>query len=49
ITQFIAQQADKYFSNIDAYEIHIKDGNQARALITKGKDDKKQNVHIYKR
>ena len=48
ITQFITQQVDKYFSNIDEYEIHIKDGNNARALITKYKDDKNPHVHIYK-
>lgn len=48
ITQYVTQQADKYFSNIDEYEIHIKDGNNARALITKTKDDKEPQVHIYK-
>lgn len=48
ITQYVTEQADKYFSNIDEYEIHIKDGNNARALITKTKDDKKPQVHIYK-
>lgn len=48
ITQYVTEQAEKYFSSIDEYEIHIKDGNNARALITKTKDDKKPQVHIYK-
>ena len=48
ITQYVTEQAEKYFSSIDEYEIHIKDGNNSRALITKTKDDKKPQVHIYK-
>lgn len=35
ITQYVTTQAEKYFDNIDSYEIRIKDGNNARALITK--------------
>ena len=40
-------QAEKYFDNIDEYEIRIKDGNTPRALISKSKDDKEPQVHIY--
>ena len=29
------------------YEIRIKDGNTPRALISKTKDDKEPQVHIY--
>ncbi len=47
ITQYVTEQAEKYFDNIDSYEIRIKDGNNARALITKTKDDKEAQVHIY--
>lgn len=47
ITQYVTTQAEKYFDNIDSYEIRIKDGNNARALITKTKDDKEPQVHIY--
>jgi protein involved in sex pheromone biosynthesis len=38
---------DKYFSDIDEYEIHIKDGNNPKALISKSKDEDKPKVHIY--
>lgn len=48
ITQYVTEQADKYFDGIDEYEIHIKDGNNPKALISKTKDDKKPQVHIYK-
>ncbi|NWK83920.1 CamS family sex pheromone protein [Staphylococcus sp. GSSP0090] len=48
ITQYVTEQADKYFDGIDEYEIHIKDGNNPKALISKSKDDKEPQVHIYK-
>lgn len=48
ITQYVTEQADKYFDVIDEYEIHIKDGNNPKALISKTKDDKEPQVHIYK-
>ena len=32
ITQYVTEQAEKYFDNIDEYEIHIKDGNDSKAL-----------------
>ncbi|SUM33992.1 lipoprotein [Staphylococcus gallinarum] len=48
ITQYVTEQAEKYFDNIDEYEIHIKDGNDSKALISKTKDDKEPQVHIYK-
>src|SRR5699024_1088464 len=48
ITQYITEQAEKYFDEIDEYEIRIKDGNKAKALISKTKDDKDPQVHIYK-
>lgn len=47
ITQYVTEQANKYFDNIDEYEIRIKDGNNPRALISKNKDDDKPQVHIY--
>jgi len=47
ITQYVTEQANKYFDNIDSYEIRIKDGNTSRALISKSKDDKEPQVHIY--
>ena len=47
ITQYVTEQANKYFDNIDEYEIRIKDGNNPRALISKNKDDKEPQVHIY--
>ena len=47
ITQYVTEQANKYFDKIDNYEIRIKDGNQPRALISKTKDDKEPQVHIY--
>ena len=47
ITQYVTEQAEKYFDNIDEYEIRIKDGNTPRALISKPKDDKEPQVHIY--
>lgn len=47
ITQYVTEQAKKYFDNIDSYEIRIKDGNNSRALISKTKDDKDPQVHIY--
>ncbi|MFL1631875.1 CamS family sex pheromone protein [Staphylococcus capitis] len=47
ITQYVTEQAEKYFDNIDEYEIRIKDGNTTRALISKSKDDKEPQVHIY--
>lgn len=43
----MTEQANKYFDNIDEYEIRIKDGNNPRALISKNKDDKEPQVHIY--
>ena len=46
-TQYVTEQAEKYFDNIDEYEIRIKDGNTPRALISKSKDDKEPQVHIY--
>lgn len=48
ITQYVTEQADKFFDGIDEYEIHIKDGNNPKALISKTKDDKEPQVHIYK-
>ncbi|UXS59111.1 CamS family sex pheromone protein [Staphylococcus ureilyticus] len=48
ITQYITEQAEKYFDDIDEYEIRIKDGNKGKALISKTKDDKDPQVHIYK-
>src|SRR5699024_330906 len=48
ITQYIIEQAEKYFDDISEYEIHIKDGNKAKALISKSKGDKEPQVHIYK-
>ncbi|WP_436870389.1 CamS family sex pheromone protein [Staphylococcus shinii] len=48
ITQYVTEQAGKYFDDIDEYEIHIKDGNNPKALISKSKDDKEPQVHIYK-
>ncbi|OEL04588.1 CamS family sex pheromone protein [Staphylococcus saprophyticus] len=48
ITQYVTEQANKYFDGIDEYEIHIKDGNNPKALISKTKDDKEPQVHIYK-
>ena len=48
ITQYITEQAEKYFDDIDEYEIRIKDGNKAKALISKTEDDKDPQVHIYK-
>ena len=48
ITQYITEQAEKYFDDIDEYEIRIKDGNKAKALISKTKDYKDPQVHIYK-
>ncbi|MDS0967355.1 CamS family sex pheromone protein [Staphylococcus capitis] len=47
ITQYVTEQAEKYFDNIDEYEIRIKDGNTPHALISKSKDDKEPQVHIY--
>ncbi|KDE94606.1 lipoprotein [Staphylococcus sp. TE8] len=47
ITQYVTEQAEKYFDNIDEYEIRIKDGNTPRALISKSKGDKEPQVHIY--
>ena len=47
ITQYVTEQAEKYFDNIDEYEIRIKDGNTPRALISKSKEDKEPQVHIY--
>ncbi|MCC2084781.1 CamS family sex pheromone protein [Staphylococcus lugdunensis] len=47
ITQYVTEQANKYFDNIDSYAIRIKDGNTSRALISKSKDDKEPQVHIY--
>lgn len=48
ITQYVTEQAEKYFDGIDEYEIHIKDGNNPKALISKTKEDKEPKVHIYK-
>src|SRR5699024_4316898 len=48
ITQYVTEQAKKYFDNIDEYEIHIKDGNNPKALISKTKEDDEPKVHIYK-
>lgn len=47
ITQYVTEQAEKYFDYIDEYEIRIKDGNTPRALISKSKEDKEPQVHIY--
>ncbi|MBI5974749.1 CamS family sex pheromone protein [Staphylococcus canis] len=47
ITQYVTQLSEKEFKDVDSYEIHIKDGNESRALIVKTKDDKSPNVHIY--
>ena len=48
ITQYVTQLSEKYFDRVDQYEIHIKDGNNSRALIQKSRDDKEPQVHIYK-
>ncbi|WP_278926625.1 CamS family sex pheromone protein [Staphylococcus auricularis] len=48
ITQYVTEQAEKYFNHIDEYEIHIKDGNQSQALINKSKNDDEPQVHIYR-
>ncbi|PTF94777.1 hypothetical protein BU654_07240 [Staphylococcus chromogenes] len=47
ITQYVTQLAEKDFGDVEEYEIHMKDGNESRALITKTKDDKEPKVHIY--
>lgn len=47
ITQYVTQLAEKDIGSVDTYEIHIKDGNEPRALITKSKDDNSPKVHIY--
>lgn len=47
ITQYVTQLAEKDFGDVEEYEIHIKDGNESRALITKTKDDNEPKVHIY--
>ncbi|EKU46852.1 CamS family sex pheromone protein [Staphylococcus massiliensis] len=47
ITQYVTQLADKNFSGLNNYEIHIKDDSKSRALIYKSKDDKEPRVHIY--
>ncbi|WP_374757683.1 CamS family sex pheromone protein [Staphylococcus sp. 17KM0847] len=47
ITQYVTQLAEKDFKDVPTYEIHIKDGSQPRALITKTKDDSEPQVHIY--
>lgn len=39
ITQYVTEQAEKYFDNIDEYEIRIKDGNTPRALISKSSEN----------
>ena len=36
----LQNKLEKYFDNIDSYEIRIKDGNTPRALISKSKEDK---------
>ncbi len=41
------KQNENFSDKIDNYEIRIKDGNQPRALISKTKDDKEPQVHIY--
>ena len=48
ITQYVTEQAKENFDGVDEYEIHIKDGNKPKALISKTKDDKEPDVHIYK-
>ncbi|MFO3692702.1 CamS family sex pheromone protein [Staphylococcus felis] len=47
ITQYVTQLSEKEFKEMDSYEIHIKDGSQARALIVKKEDDKSPQIHIY--
>ncbi|AKS66706.1 lipoprotein [Staphylococcus schleiferi] len=47
ITQYVTQLAEKDFKAVDNYEIHIKDGSESRALISKTKDDKSPQIHIY--
>ena len=37
ITQYVTEQAKKYFDNIDSYEIRIKDGNNSKHLLVKQK------------
>lgn len=48
ITQYVTQLAEKDFNDVPSYEIHIKDGSEPRALITKTKEDSEPKVHIYK-
>lgn len=47
ITQYVTQLAEKDLKDVPIYEIHIKDGSEPRALITKGEDDSEPKVHIY--
>ncbi|MCS4486897.1 CamS family sex pheromone protein [Staphylococcus americanisciuri] len=48
ITQYVTQLAEKDLKDVPTYEIHIKDGSQPRALITKNEEDSEPQVHIYK-
>lgn len=48
ITQYVTQLAEKDLKDVPTYEIHIKDGSQPRALITKNEEDSEPQVHIYR-
>ncbi|UXR69022.1 MULTISPECIES: CamS family sex pheromone protein [unclassified Staphylococcus] len=47
ITQYVTQLAEKDLKGVPTYEIHIKDGSEPRALITKNEEDSDPQVHIY--
>ncbi|WP_186364599.1 CamS family sex pheromone protein, partial [Staphylococcus hominis] len=47
ITQYLTQQPNKYFHNIDTYQIPIKHPNNSTPLITKTKHHKHPQLHIY--
>ena len=48
MTQYVADLSEKYFKGIDDIEISIIDGEEPQSLITKTKDDKEPEIHIYK-
>lgn len=48
VTQYVADLSEKYFKGIDDIEISIIDGEEPQSLITKTKDDKEPEIHIYK-
>nr|WP_263312809.1 CamS family sex pheromone protein [Mammaliicoccus sp. Marseille-Q6498] len=48
VTQYVSDLSEKYFKGVDDFEISIVDGEEPQALITKTKDDKETQIHIYK-